>query len=95
MKNINKNATESFLSQYKTTLKTNKGCLYRQPFSFTNISIVITYSKILLQNQITHPTNKTACFTSQTEILKIAPIKPVNPPLKTRSYQLFENGGII
>ncbi len=95
MKNINKNVTESLIPKHLTTLKKNKGCLNRQPFSFVNISIDITYNKNLLQNQISHSTNKPSGFICQTEILEIAPIMPLKPPPKTYSFHPFENGGII
>jgi len=95
MKSINKNAAGPLKPQHQRTMKLNKGCHNRQPFSFANISMAISYNKGLLQNPCPHPTRKPFCFTSQTEILVYAPIKQIKPLHKTSSYQPIENCGII
>ena len=95
MKSINKSATEPLEPHHQRTIKLSKGCHNRQPFSFANISMAITYNKFLLQNQSAHPTIKPSCFTSQTETPEKALIKPIKPPPKTYYNQPIENGGII
>jgi len=94
MKKICKSTIVLLLMQHQNTLNLNTGCHNRQPFSFAYISWVITYKRIPLQIQISHPIIKPSCFTNQTANPGKSLIKLINTHSKTHSYHPSENGGI-
>ena len=104
MKRICKSTIVLLLMQHQNTLNLNTGCHNRQPFSFAYISWVITYKRIPLQIQISHPiinpvgriSNgiKPSCFTNQTANPGKSLIKLINTHSKTHTYHPSENGGI-
>jgi hypothetical protein len=83
------------IKEQENTQKINKGCLNRQPFSFTTFSNAFIYSRTLLPKPCSHSIIIASCFINQNENLEKLPVNPISIQPKIITYQPAENHGII